>query len=313
MARRFVNNRTLENDGAVVQKQVAVAGTTVTVTAETQQELDEQIGYVVRHLDESFSSGEVPENLHIDLGVELPSMGDEKAGGQSRTINGEPHLLIAPGDAPPWFYRHLITHELVHAQREKEGRGYENNHAVEEIETELEALARTPYPVLKEIIDHHDQIPGRTSYGYWKWYAAVFETDAIATMVNDRKILTGSLQRHLTGPDVARRVRQLYHMTGLGQMTSVMDFYDSLPHDFPIRTSPRRRPRLTATVSRRATKMKRGQVRRTFIVRVKKGDRTVTVDAGREIPVAAIAKSLRTGLGASAVWECRNCKMVRVA
>lgn len=120
-----------------------------------------------------------------------------------------------------------VVHELVHALRYHQGRCLLLRRTRDEVETELETVARCPYRALVAL--ERDAIRARSVQGAY----GLLDGDQIGALWDDRVLLTGSEEANLVGPEVAARVRAVYAETALSALGSwrslVLALRDRLP------------------------------------------------------------------------------------
>lgn len=169
----------------------------------------------------AFHDGEFSEPVVIRFGITVGNMNRARGPVVGGTYEfeyapvgplGKPHHLI---DIPLLSFDddHAVLHELVHAVRREKGillGLYEPD--VNEIETDLEAIARMPARTLSKIVDR--VMAGHAPPGQYER----FVDNPMGKLAEDRKLLTGSLQKNIVGPVAYHTVKRLYHETNLSQL-----------------------------------------------------------------------------------------------
>jgi hypothetical protein len=160
-------------------------------------------GYGIPLINRSFSE---PEISRLEAYYEYPS--SRLTGGTMGTTDnwisdsGLKHSIIDVNrkymkDEP------TIVHETIHAMRFRDGLE-EKDVDTDEAMVELETIARVSRKGLFQM---------RNALGYYSYLTNGFEK-----MKQDRVLLTGSLDKNLTGEEAKRRVREVFHKTNIARL-----------------------------------------------------------------------------------------------
>lgn len=178
-------------------------GDHVRVGGESQEKIRFFGGYGVPIINRSFDEGEIDR---LNVYYEYPSS-RVRGGTMGTTDNwisdtGIKHSII---DINPRYIKDepTILHETIHAMRFRdgiEGKDVDEDEAL----TELETVARVSRKGLFQM---------RHALGYYSWMTNGFEK-----MKEDRILLTGSLDRSLTGETARRRVLEVFPRTHLARL-----------------------------------------------------------------------------------------------
>jgi hypothetical protein len=271
----------------------------------------------------------VDNDLYIEFGMKNPR-NVKGVGGFHYMVDKHPsvpdhvpyHLVALSKDRTDGY---TTLHELMHSVREERGWTKPRSlTAYDEIETSLEALAVVDPPTLDELIRKIEN-GDRGASGYYYFF-----TDPAAAILYDRVLLTGDVNTSLSVDEAHARVtdRETERATTLYEYAAWSQgrYPAVVPKTLP--DSSRRRARLRG--SRRTAPSPRRVVRVTVSARVSSrrrapgagerlfqaliGRKTIAVHAtqGKGVTKADILGYMSKRLGATAVWECRGCRKVRV-
>lgn len=276
---------------------------------------------VVPELARALEGAGVATNVYIEFGMKSPSGKKNATGGHVRVDHPRtPYHAISIGNEMRGSLTNAL-HETVHAIRQERGWDYGRETRIRmleernEIETCLETLAITPPAEMRRVLD---AVRGGdiADVGYY----GIFGPDGAAdAMEYDRVLLTGAVDRMISIEEAHAKAkdRDFYDRTNIAKLP-VFNYY---PHRYltpkTLTESSARRARRVVTVRAstrpRSARIAKGAGERLYEAMI--GRKVVRIRAvqGKGVTKADITRYLSMRLGAKAVWECRDCRKVKVA
>lgn len=188
-----------------VQSYPLASGKAVRAGGDDPPALDRFGKKVVPLVDASLSK---PEQDALNVYYEYPdaNLRNRKVGGltdywHSRAGIPYSHVMVNKGSMNSEY---LLLHETLHVSRHSPT--FNRDIDREEAKTDLETIARLPYAAFLRMKETHT--------GYYRFLPG----DPWKNAVHDRILLTGSIEKNLTGPAARRRVDQVFARTRLSRL-----------------------------------------------------------------------------------------------